>query len=315
MNSVSPKVSVIVPAYNAEKFLTRCLDSIAAQTMPDFECIIVNDGSQDATGKIAEAFSNRDPRFLLLNNETNQGQSAARQKALDKSSGIYTIHVDSDDWVEATLLEELIPYAEATGADMVIFDWIQTTYHEDIFESQKPKSLAPHIILGQMLRPDLHASLCNKLIKRSLYSKYGIHFIPGMLMEDQYICLCLLSHPIKIEYLPKALYHYDRTQNPNSTVNKGIAPAARLKPLELISSSTDISIVQEYFDRAILYIAYEALFFPKERCPNYSELFKKHLPSIRRAKGFPFHIKLTVLFKIYGVSIPINTLKKMFGKI
>ena len=314
MSNIVPKVSIIIPAYNAEKFIERCLDSVAAQTMPDFECIIVDDGSTDKTAEIAKRFVLKDTRFKLLINTENQGQSASRQKALDESSGIYTIHIDSDDWVEATLLEDLIPYAEATESDMVIFDWIQTTQNEDIYESQQPKSLVPHVLLGQMLRPDLHASLCNKLIKRSLYSKYGIQFIPGMLMEDQYICLCLLSHPIKIGYFPKALYHYDRTQNPNSTVNQGIAPAARLKPLELISAATDISIVQDSFDRAILYIAYEALFFGKEKCSNYTALFKKHLPSIHRAKGFPFRVKLLVWLRIHKINIPIRFIKKLFGR-
>ena len=310
-----PKVSVIVPAYNAEKYLERCLNSIAAQTMSEFECIIVDDGSTDKTAEIAKRFVLKDTRFKLLINTENRGQSESRQKALDASTGVYTIHVDSDDWVDPILLDELVSYAESTMADMVIFDWVQSTKEGDVYERQCPKSLEAWTIFSQMLRPDLHASLCNKLIKRSLYEKYGIRFVPGMLMEDQYICLCLLSHPIKVEYLPKALYHYDRTQNPQSTVNRGISPEARLKPLELIAESIDISSVQPYFDRAVLYIAYESLFFPKDKCPNYSALFKKHLLSIRRAKGFPFHVKLLVLLKLYGVSIPVKHIKRMIGRI
>lgn len=314
MSNTEPKVSIIIPAYNAEKYIERCLNSVVAQTMPDFECIIVDDGSTDKTAEIAKRFVLKDSRFKLLINTENQGQSASRQKALDESSGIYTIHVDSDDWVEPILLDELVPYAESTMADMVIFDWIQSTKEGDIYEKQCPLSLETRTIFCQMLRPDLHASLCNKLVKRSLYKRYGISFIPGMLMEDQYICLCLLSHPIKVEYLPKALYHYDRTQNPQSTVHRGILPDARLKPLELISAATDISIVQDSFDRAILYIAYEALFFEKEKCSNYTALFKKHLPSIYRAKGFPFRVKLLVWLRIHKINIPIRFIKKLFGR-
>ena len=310
----TPKVSVIVPAFNAEKYLERCLNSIVAQTMPDFECIIVDDGSRDRTGEIANSFVYKDARFKLIVNSTNQGQSVARQKALDLSSGIYTIHVDSDDWIEPNLLEMTVSHAESTNADMVIFDWIQTTKTGDIYEKQHLESLEANVLFSQMLRPDLHASLCNKLVKRDLYKSYDIHFIPGMLMEDQYICLRLLSHPIKIEYIPNALYHYDRTQNPQSTVNRGIPPAARLRPLELISQTTDLSAVQDYFDRAILYIAYEGLFFSKERCPNYPELFRKHLPSILRAKGYPCRVKLLVILRIYGIRIPIQSIKKLFGR-
>lgn len=312
---MNPKVSIIVPAYNAEKFLTRCLNSITAQTMPDFECIVVDDGSTDKTGEIAESFAKIDLRFRVIHQE-NRGVAIARQTGLDESCGIYTIQFDSDDWVEPNLLAELVPYAESIEADMVIFDCIQTLPPPigDVYECQRPGSLEAYAIFGQMLRPDLHASLWNKLIKKSLYEKYGIRFVPGMLMEDQYICLCLLAHPIKVGYLPMALYHYDRTQNPQSTVNRGVIPAVRLKPLELIATSTDLSCVQYYFDRAILYIAYEALFFPKEKCPNYTDLFKKHLPSIRRATGFPFRVKLLVLLRIYGVRIPIGPIKKLLGK-
>lgn len=310
----TPKVSVIVPAYNAEKYLERCLNSIAVQTMPDFECIIVDDGSNDRTGEVANSFCRKDTRFKLIINRTNQGQSVARQKALDLSSGIYTIHVDSDDWIEPNLIAVTISHAEATNADMVIFDWTQTTKTGDIYEKQQPESLEADVLFRQMLRPDLHASLCNKLVKRALYKSYDINFIPGMLMEDQYICLCLLSHPIKIEYVPVSLYHYDRTQNPQSTVSRGIPPAARLRPLELIAQTTDLSAVQDYFDRAILYIAYEGLFFPKERCPDYPQLFKKHLPSIRRAKGYPFRVKLLVILRICGIRIPIQTIKKLFNR-
>lgn len=312
---MNPKVSIIVPAYNAEKYLERCLNSIAVQTMPDFECIIVDDGSTDETLGVAESFVCKDRRFKLITSKENRGQSIARQKALDISSGVYTIHVDSDDWVEPRMLEEIVPYAESVDADVVIFDWIQITNEKVLYEKQTFESLDARSIFTRLLRPDIQASLCNKLVKRSLFQKYGIHFIPGMLMEDQYICLCLLSHPINVRYVPKALYYYDRTQNPQSTVNRGIPPADRIRPLELIAEESDISDVQEDYDRAVLYIAYEALFFSKKRCPNYKKLFKKHIPSIRRAKGFPYRVKLLVILRIYGIRIPIYSIKKLFGKI
>ena len=119
------------------------------------------------------------------------------------------------------------------------------------------------------------------------------------LAEDQYVCLCILSHSIIIGYAPKALYHYDRTQNAKSLVNTGMPPADRLRPLELIAESIDVTDVQAYYDDAILFITYEALSFSKEKCTNYTNLFKKHLLSIRRATGFPFRVKLLVLLRIY----------------
>lgn len=315
MENCEPKVSVIVPAYNAEKYLERCLNSVVAQTMPDFECIVVDDGSIDRTGDIAEEYAKNDSRFKVIH-QPNGGVSVARQAGIDAANGVYTIQFDADDWVEANMLEELLYEAEATDADMVICDfYYRTSSEEEHPTSQAPNNLTPRIVFGELMQR-LHGSLANKLIRRSCFHAYDIHFIPGMnLAEDQYICLCLLSHQIKVEYIPKALYHYDRTQNSQSLVNDGIPPMYRLRPLELIAAMTDVSDVQNYFDRAILYIAYEALFFNKEKCPNYSALFKKHLPSIRRAQGFPLRVKLLVLLKVYGISIPIYSIKKMIGKI
>lgn len=311
---MTPKVSVIVPAYNAERYLERCLDSIAVQTMPDFECIIVDDGSTDKTGIIADAYARADSRFRVIH-QSNGGVSVARQTGIDAATGIYTIQFDADDWVEANMLEEMLNEAEEKDADMVICDINVITQTENIVWIQRPESLKSEIVFGQMMQ-QLFGGLCNKLIRKVCYLKYNVQFVPGMnLAEDLFVCLRLLSHPIKVGYVPKALYHYDRTQNAQSLVNTGVPPADRLRPLELIAESTDITNVQDYFDKAILYFAYEALFFSKEKCPNYVELFKKHIPSIRRAKGFPYRVKLLVILRIYGVRIPIYFIKKLFGKI
>lgn len=310
-----PKVSIIVAAYNAEKYLDRCLRSIADQTMPDFEAIIVDDGSTDGTARIAQSYVAQDKRFHLIKEGQNCGQSKARQDAMDFASGYYSIHIDSDDWVEPDMLEGLVSYAESSGFDMVIFDWIRTTEEGPIYEDQTPRSLETSVVWGQMMQPELHASLCNKLIRRACYEEYGIRFIPGMLMEDQYICLCMLSHPIKVGYLHKAYYHYDTTANPQSTVHRGIRPEMRLKPLELIAETSDLSPALAYYNKALLYIAYEALFFSKKDCPNYSQLFKKHLSSIKQASGLPFRVKLLVILRIYGIPIPIRRIKQILGRI
>ena len=311
---MNPKVSVIVPAYNAEKFLTRCLNSVAAQTMPDFECIIVDDGSTDKTGEIADSFAKKDSRFRVVHQE-NKGVSVARQRGLDEASGIFTIQFDSDDWVETTILEEMLAEAEAREADMVICDFNIVSQNGIIRESQRPKSLRTESVLGQIMQYQLHGSLWNKLIRKACYQNYDIHFIHNMrLLEDQFICLSLLVHPIKVEYVPKALYYYDRTQNTESLLNKGDVPAEDwIRPLEMIANTTDISKVQDYYDNAILYIAYQILLRPGVKL-DYAQRFARYLPSIRRAKGYPFRVKLLVLLGIAGIRLPLYALKRLLGK-
>jgi len=101
----NPKVSVIVPIYNVEKYLRECLDSIQNQTYTDFECIMINDGSEDKSREIAESYLN-DKRFILVN-QSNSGQSVARNKGIKMSRGKFLCFVDSDDIINIKLLEKI----------------------------------------------------------------------------------------------------------------------------------------------------------------------------------------------------------------
>lgn len=305
-----PTVSIIVPAFNAETSLERCLRSIAVQTLTTFECIIVDDGSSDSSGRIADDFANKDSRFKVIH-QKNSGVAVARQTGIDAAMGIYTIQFDADDWVEPQILEELVAVATETGADMVICDFYMVNVDGISYDSQKPKSLDAKIVFGQIMQ-QRQPTLWNKLIKKDCFKRYDLHFIPDMKIgEDQYICLCLLSNPIKIEYLPKALYYYDRTSNHQSLMAIAASPEAKMRPLELIASSVDITVAQDYFNAAVMVNAYQALLGSKSQCANYQKVFKKHLSSILHAKGYPIHVKLLVLLRIYGIYIPIQSIKKI----
>ena len=305
---MTPAVSIVVPAFNAEKCLERCLHSIEVQTLTTFECIIVDDGSSDSTGMIADDFANKDLRFKVIH-QKNSGVAAARQSGIDAATGIYTIQFDADDWVEPQILEELVAVATETGADMVICDFYMVTVDGISYDSQKPESLDTMTVFGQIMQ-QRQPTLWNKLIKRDCFKRYDLHFIPDMKMgEDQYICLSLLSNPIKVEYLPKALYYYDRTSNHQSLMAVASSPEAKMRPLELIASSVDITAVQNYFDAAVMVNAYQALLIPKAKCPDYQKIFKKYRSSILRAKGYPFRVKFLVLLRIYGIYIPIHSIK------
>lgn len=308
-----PSVSVIIAAYNAEKYLSRCLASLLAQSFTDFEVIIVDDGSNDSTFEIANEYALKDRRFNALHQSPNKGQSAARELAMNHAKGTYTIHVDADDWVEPTMLEELMEYASRGNYDMVICDWIMIKRNGEFYEVQKPQALNAHAVFCQMLRPELHASLCNKLIKRSCYLNVDFHFVDGMLMEDQYALLRILTKDIRIGYLNKAFYHYDRTQNAQSTVNKGLRPAIRMKPLSLITNYKNPSLYQKDFDKAVAFIAYESLQFTNKECPDYSSIFSTYKKNIKKAEEFPFLAKVLILLRIYHIDIPVNRIKRVIN--
>lgn len=213
-----PVISIIVPVFNAEKYLLRCLDSIKAQTFQDFEAILVDDGSLDNSGIICDEYSHKDSRFKVIH-QSNSGVSIARQTGLDAAVGDYVIHADSDDWVEQDWLLCLYNEVQKNKADMVICDFDRisknkTTYYCGCSTSSENKRL-----LLDMLKREIWGSCCNKLINRLCLQRYEIGFHPEMnLLEDLYVTCMLLLNNITVSYVPQILYHYDAYSNNNSIV-------------------------------------------------------------------------------------------------
>lgn len=114
--------SVIIPAYNASRYIARCIESVKAQAFTDFECIIVNDGSTDDTLEVCRSLTADDARFVLID-IPNGGVSNARNKGLERVTGDYVLFIDADDWVEPTLLQELSQ--QCKGVDVVQFDYYE----------------------------------------------------------------------------------------------------------------------------------------------------------------------------------------------
>lgn len=309
-----PKVSVIIPAYNAQRYLERCLDSFVNQTFKDFEVYVVDDGSSDQTGQIADSFAEKDSRFRIIH-QNNNGVAAARQAGLNSVSGEFVIHADSDDWVDSDMLEVLYQTAKQEQADMVICDML-IVHPGNIIEHriQKPHSLDSIQVMGEMLF-DLNGSLCNKLIRLSKLREFDINFIPGMnCAEDQYMTLRLLAHNIKVTYVARPFYHYDHTQNESSLMNRGMLASERIRPIEMLADYTDITPIQNYYDKALFHAAFEYLYEPARLCPDYQAVFKKHIASFRRVKGFPFRTKLFVFMRLYGIRLPLNEIKSIWKK-
>ena len=119
---MQPKVSVIVAVYNVAPFLDRCFTSLKAQTLKDFEVIVVDDGSTDVSGQICDTYAREDNRFKVFH-KANGGVASTREFGVAKASGLYMIHADPDDRVESTMLEELYDKAVEENADVVICDY------------------------------------------------------------------------------------------------------------------------------------------------------------------------------------------------
>jgi len=204
----SPAISVIVPIYNMERLMRKCLDSILAQTFQDYECLLIDDGSKDGSPAICDEYAAKDSRFKAFH-KPNGGLSDARNYGIERALGDYTIFFDPDDWVDADCLKDMYAKAVETDADMVICDYFNQDLYRVQYATQTPESLDHNDVLRDVICGKLYGYTWNKLLKRSLYQQYDLQYPVGMYgCEDQYTMCKLLKNDIIIAYLPKAYYHY-----------------------------------------------------------------------------------------------------------
>ena len=216
----NPLVSIVVPVYNAENYLDRCLNSIINQTYQNIEVILVDDGSVDNSGTICEDYATKDRRFRVVH-KSNEGVSSARQTGLDLALGEYVIHADPDDWVEPNWIEELVKYAIKKKADITMCGYYQEFQSASSIENNAPTSLAKDDVLYDLLSGRIWGALWNKLIRKDCYHSFNVSFIRNMnLWEDLYMVTELVYNGATVSYLPLPLYHYDMFTNDSSIVRK-----------------------------------------------------------------------------------------------
>ena len=207
MERNSPAISVIVPVYNVEKTIRKAVDSILSQTFHDFELLLIDDGTPDASGAICDEYAKRDNRISVYH-KPNGGLSDARNYGLSRAQGKYTIFVDSDDWVDADGLDKLYEKAEEEHADMTICDLYREDEYARHYMKQQPSQLNHEVVLKELFR-NIGGFTHNKLIRRALYKDFNISYPKGIYgCEDQYVMARFLMHDIKIAYVPVAFYHY-----------------------------------------------------------------------------------------------------------
>jgi len=216
MENEKMKVSIIVPVYNSEKTLNRCLNSIINQTYPNLEILLINDGSTDSSSKICENYAATDTRIKYFSRE-NQGVSAVREFGLSQATGEYLIHFDSDDWAEPEMIADMADEAIKQNADLLICDFYVDTPKGVIYSRQRPTSLQPLQVLHEILSGTLHGSTWNKLVRTELFFMKNIHFPMDVnYCEDVIMWVDFLQNDVNVAYLPIAYYHYDYNTNTDS---------------------------------------------------------------------------------------------------
>lgn len=207
-----PAVSVIVPIYNVEKYIGRCVRSLFEQTLEDIEYIFINDCTPDNSmgilRTVIEEYPQRQGRIKIIEFQENKGVSYARNAGLQASNGSYLIYCDADDWVETDMYEKMYRKAVEEEADMVGCDFYME-YADRRVEKKQPFSTDAEVCIENILKEELHSSTWNKLIKRDLYVQNHVVFPTGVnCWEDLTVILQLCYYSKKISYIPSRFYHY-----------------------------------------------------------------------------------------------------------
>lgn len=242
-------VSVVVPIYNVSKFIERCTKSLFDQTYSNIEYIFVNDctkdNSLDILNSVIKQFPNREKNVKIINHEVNKGLAASRNTGVRNASGVYIVHIDSDDFVEKDMISEMYQTAISNNADIVVADfWLQwenqKKYVKQMFDKDKITNLK--MLLNGRALP----AVWNKLIKRNLYLENDIWAMEGVNFgEDYAVTPRLFYFAEKISKIDKAFVHYVKYNNNSYTTNMS---DKNLQDIESV-----LFLLSEYFKKTPIY--------------------------------------------------------------
>lgn len=216
------KVSIVIPIYNREKFLNKCINSVISQTYKNIELILVNDGSTDGSLNICKEYKKQDSRIIIIDS-ANGGVSAARNKGISVATGKYLMFVDSDDYIEMNMVDAMVKKQKETEAELVICD----LYFENInkYVSKKNKSYEEDMIGRDIamisilsIKKNFYGFLWNKLFLTNLVKENNlklenkIHF-----REDLLFCTSYVLYINSVAYIKEKYYHYVIHENAATT--------------------------------------------------------------------------------------------------
>ena len=216
-----PKVSIIVPVYNAQNNLKRCLNSLVNQTLKDIEIIVINDASTDKSFKIISQYASKYNNIKVINSPTNVKQGGARNLGIERAKGTYIGFVDSDDWVHVNMYEKLYDKATNTNSDIVDSDYFVSDGN-DVLTTVVSNTIEQigELTIGQKKSLILHSGrMWTKIFKTTLFIDNKIRFPENLTYENNPVIPLLLVHASKLEKVNEPLYYYFKNSKTIATTN------------------------------------------------------------------------------------------------
>lgn len=238
-----PKLSIIVPVYNVEPYIRRCLDSILSQTFKDFEVIIVDDGSPDNCGNIIDEYAQNDDRIIAIHQQ-NKGVSSARNAGLRIARGEYIGFVDPDDWIDYLMYEKLINIIQNTGSDVACCGWFEGERQlivPDLYMMDREQ----YLLQIWSIPISIADSICNKVFKSKILE--NTYLKECISQGEDYDFLYQSSFNVnRVVYLDEPLYYVEQRSGSatrNGTINRAQAMKVRADLLEIIQGKEKKSLL------------------------------------------------------------------------
>ena len=259
------KISIIVPIYNVENYLSYALDSILNQTYKNLEVLLIDDGSTDSSSKIAEEYVKRDSRFILIH-QKNQGLSGARNTGLNNATGKYIMFLDSDDFFDSNSCQSLYDCIEQTNADYVIGNYTNTNedgtkWQNPVFNKEKFKSFKLSITDYTNSFYIMNSGVWNKIFRKAFIDKLGVRFVEKLPAEDAIFSTYCFIHSKNVYYTPDNVYNY-RLRDSNSISTScskqyflGINKAYRII-YDNFRTSNNLEYYRFFYAKSMNYILY-----------------------------------------------------------
>lgn len=278
------KISVVIPVYNVEKYLSECLDSVINQTYKDLQIILVDDGSTDFSGKICDVYAEKDNRITVVH-QKNAGAGAAKNTGLELIDGDYFSIIDSDDYIELDMYEKMVNSLEKYNADIVqcLF---RNVYVNDSFDrkykikSNYPKVLTSKRFLKEYLYDWKYAIFWNKLFKSSLLKE--IRFPVGRKIDDEFFTYKLVCNAKKVVNIDNMLYNYRMRKT--SVMNENNSDRLIYDRIDcFIERYNYVSDIYPSLKKKYLTKLYDSLLYYKTQVNN-TEKLEKYISKIQKPK-------------------------------
>lgn len=226
------KVSIIIPVFNVENYLRKCLDSVINQTLKEIEIICIDDCSTDSSYSILKEYANKDRRIILIKNDSNKGSGETRNVGIENAKGEYIGFIDSDDFINDIYFEELYNTAKKFNADLTntqniiiysdgnIISYDNYQNYKYGFRSSNIADIIDHIRIGKKIEYPIYFSNCGKLWKREFLYRNNINFLEISNSEDFYLFFTALAYSPIMAYNGKSEYYY--VQRSDSLIRNGM---------------------------------------------------------------------------------------------